>query len=38
MVTALALLSVAALAVVMVGVGLVVGGFLALALYRGGRQ
>jgi hypothetical protein len=38
MVTTLALLSNAAVAGVMVAVGLVVGGVLALALYRGGRR
>ena len=38
MVTALALLSTAAVAGVMVGVGLAVGGLLAVGLYRGGRR
>jgi len=36
--SSLALLSTAAVAGVMVGVGLVVGGLLAVALYRGGRS
>ena len=38
MLPALALLSTAAVAGVMVGVGLVVGAVLAVALYRGGRS
>jgi hypothetical protein len=38
MVTTEALLSTTAVAGVMVGVGLVIGGLLGVALYRGGRE
>jgi hypothetical protein len=38
MVPAESLLSTAAVAGVMVGVGLLIGGLLAVALYRGGRE